>query len=184
MKLNITKYSGKYFYFQPTKNKIFQILAISLFAIFISSCYTIKNENSNRRINLQIFKNDTTIFGIENELAQYLPDALRKEGGFHTGNTNLGYIVKGQILSYKKKVIRKTTNGDPTHQQVSIEILLEFYENDKVLYSQKIANTSYRIDSGLYNSTIGENEITGRQNALKDIAEAVAQNINYFFLEK
>lgn len=158
------------------------VLSIILFLSF-TGCYTIKNKNDERRINLQIFKNNTTIYGLESELAQYLPNALRKEVGFRTGNSNYGYVIRGQILDYKKKVIRKTTNGDPTHQQVTIEVLVEFLENDKVLNSQKIINTSYRLDSGLYNSTAGENEAFGRQNALSDISEAIAHYINYYFLE-
>lgn len=57
-------------------------------------------------------------------------------------------------------------------------------ENDKVLYSQKTTNIAYRIDSGLYNSSGGESELFARRNALNDISEAIAQNINYYFLEK
>ena len=159
-------------------------LLIFLCATLTSSCYSIKNNNNERRINILFFKNDTDIFGLENELAQYLPNTFRKETGFRTGNTNFGYIVKGKILNYKKKVIRKSTNGDPTHQQVTIEVLLEFCENDKVLNSQKITNTAYRIDSGLYNYAAGENENFGRQNALNDISELIAQSVNYYFLEK
>jgi hypothetical protein len=160
-----------------------KFILIALLALIINGCYTIKNKNDERRINLQIFKNKTTIYGLESELAQFLPNAFRKEAGFRTGNTNFGYVVRGQILDYKKKVIRKTTNGDPTHQQVTIEVLVEFLENDKVLNSQKITNTSYRLDSGLYNSTAGENESFGRQIALSDISEAIAHHISYYFLE-
>lgn len=161
----------------------FKFTLLTLFTLCFAGCYTIRNKNDERRINLQIFKNNTNIYGLESELAQYLPSAFRKEAGFRTGNSNFGYVVRGQILDYKKKVIRKTTNGDPTHQQVTIEVLVEFLENDKVLNSQKITNTSYRLDSGLYNSTVGENEAFGRQIALSDISEAIAHYINYYFLE-
>jgi hypothetical protein len=160
------------------------LIFLALISLALTSCYTIKNENSLKKINLNIFKNDTNIFGLENELAQQLPQAFRKELGFHTGNSNYGYVVKGKLISYRKKVVRKATNGEPTHQQVTIEISFDFLENDKVLYSQNITNISYRIDSGLYNSSKGESEIFGRQNALTDISEAIAQNINYYFLEK
>lgn len=160
------------------------LICLCLNMMALTSCYTLKNENSIKRINLNTFKNDTNIFGLENELSQQLPQAFRKELGFRTGNSNYGYVVKGTLISYRKKVIRKATNGEPTHQQVTIEISFDFLENDKVLYSQNITNTSYRIDSGLYNNSIGESELSGRQNALTDIAEAIAQNINYYFLEK
>lgn len=160
------------------------LICFCLVSLIFSSCYTLKNENSFKKINFNTFKNDTNIFGLENELSHLLPNSFRKELGFRTGNSNFGYIVKGKLISYTKKVIRKATNGEPTHQQVTIEISFDFLENDKVLYSQKITNTSYRIDSGLYNSSSGENELSGRQNALTDISEAIAQNINYYFLEK
>ena len=184
MSLKLFKINFCIFFFNKSLKKNRLIFLIILFTLLISSCYSIKNNNNDKRINLQIFKNDTNIFGLENELAQYLPSAFRKETGFRTGNTNFGYIVKGKIETYKKKVIRKSTNGDPTHQQVTIEVLLELCENDKVLNSQKITNTSYRIDSGLYNYAAGENENFGRQNALIDISELIAQSVNYYFLEK
>ena len=168
----------------PTNGKRKTIFALTLLIlIFVSGCYSIKIKNDTRRINVQIFKNDTTIFGLENELNQSLPAAFRKETGFRIGNSDTGYVVKGQILEYKKKVIRKSTNGEPTHQQIYLVVLLEFLENGKVLNSQKIINTSYRIDSGLYNSSAGESESFGRKNALMDISESIAQTINYYFIE-
>lgn len=168
----------------PYFYKINFLISFCLLSLTLSGCYTLKNDNSLKRINFNTFKNDTNIFGLENELSHFLPQAFRKELGFRTGNSNYGYVVKGKLISYSKKVIRKATNGEPTHQQVTIEISFDFLENDKVLYSQKVTNTSYRIDSGLYNSSNGENELSGRQNALTDISEAIAQNINYYFLEK
>lgn len=156
---------------------------IILFSIFtFSSCYTVKNKNDDTRINIQFFKNETNIYGIENELSSALNTTLRHETNFRTGNSDFGYIIKGKILDYKKKVIRKASNGDPTHQQVFIEVQMEFYENDKVLYTQKLTNIAYRIDSGLYNITAGENEAFGRAQALRDLSEAIAVRVNYYFL--
>jgi len=160
------------------------LFKLLILVMIFSSCYTLKNENSQKKINISTFKNDTNIFGLENELLHILPHAFRKELGFRTGNSNYGYVVNGKLVSYTKKVIRKATNGEPTHQQVTIEISFDFMENDKVLYSQKITNIAYRIDSGLYNSSGGESELFARRNALNDISEAIAQNINYYFLEK
>lgn len=164
------------------KNFLLQSMFLG-FCCFLTSCYTIKNDHDQIRINLQFFKNETNIYGLENDLSSYLSSTLRHETNFRTGNNSWGYIVKGKILDYKKKVVRKNTIGDPTHQQVEIVILMEFYENDKILFSQKLSNIAYRIDSGLYNITMGGNEAQGRTEALRDISEAIATRISYFFME-
>ncbi|PCJ59496.1 MAG: hypothetical protein COA79_10645 [Planctomycetota bacterium] len=160
-------------------------LLLSICLLSLTSCYTLKNHTIKDPLYCAIFENKTNIYGLENEFALYLPIALRKEYIYLTSSNQKKskYKIKGIIEKYRKKTIRRDSNGIPTHQQVEITItyqILSDNKKDKKII-KKINNIDYRLNSGYYSITNNESESTARIKALKDLAGLIATETSIYF---
>ncbi len=144
-------------------------------ALFIFlGCYRLEKDVK-ESIGYTTFKNETTIWGLELQLASTLPKMFQAKTSLQeTEPFHAKYQISGEIIDYKKKIIRRDSKGEPTHQQVIITVNWQINQGKNII--QKLTNTNedHNLNSGLYNINKSESEKTALGNALNDLASIIA----------
>ena len=138
------------------------------------------------KVRVPVFRNETTLAGLEIDVTRGVIEALGADGRLRVAARDANCLLEGRLVSYRRVTLREDGLDDVIEARVALTAQITFRDlkTGKILLKRRrVTNRATDADSGIYRLWRRETEARARQQAVQDLARAIARTVTELWLD-
>ena len=131
-----------------------------------------------RTVEVEMFGNDTTYYGMEGKLTRRIIDQINADAVIKVSSRGGDAVITGEILKVSRRTVRETTTNEPATVVVVVEARYSFYDEVERRYIREDVSVSSAQSSstaGMYELDRNELSSDAEDSALAALAREVVR---------